>query len=396
MYGDLFTDDKVNLDVLRRRGSSMRWGSLPEDVIPMTAADPDFMPAQEIRDAMMEYIREAYFPYAPFDGIAGLRDTLAQGQMFRNGVSVDPRFIIPVDSAAAALHAVASSILRPGDEAIIFDPVDLLFGISIRYAGAKAICYPSIYENGRWKLDDLEEYISPRTKMICLCNPHNPLGCLYQEEDLRIIAGLAEKYHLWIMNDEVWSDIIYSEHKFTSINRLGSELNRRTITCYGFSKGFALPGLRAGYLYAMSQEGYDMVARVATGHTYGVDVVTQVAMKAAYEKAFKWVDAFRAHLQEIRDVVYDRFSKMPLIEPTKQQATFVTFPDITKTGMSSKAFADFCLNTCRVAIVPGTTEWFGPRGDGHVRFCYATSHALIREAMDRVERGLVQLADQLN
>ena len=215
MYGDLFTDDKVNLDVLRRRGSSMRWGSLPEDVIPMTAADPDFMPAQEIRDAMMEYIREGYFPYAPFDGIAGLRDTLAQGQMFRNGVSVDPRFIIPVDSAAAALHAVASSILRPGDEAIIFDPVDLLFGISIRYAGAKAICYPSIYENGRWKLDDLEEYISPRTKMICLCNPHNPLGCLYQEEDLRIIAGLAEKYHLWIMNDEVWSDIIYSEHKFT-------------------------------------------------------------------------------------------------------------------------------------------------------------------------------------
>lgn len=396
MHCDLFSDDKVDLEVLRRRDSDMRWGAQPEDVIPLTAADPDFMPAQEIRDAMIGYIQEGYFPYAPSGGISGLREALAQGQLIRNNVRADPKLIIPVDSAGAALHAVAASILQPGDEAIIFDPVDLLFGISVRYAGAKAVCYPSIYENGRWKLDDLEDYITPKTKMICLCNPHNPLGYLYQEEDLRIIAELAEKHNLWIMNDEVWSDIIYSEYRFTSINTLGPDLNRRTITCYGFSKGFSLPGLRAGYIFTMSQEAYDMVLRVVNGHAYGVDVVTQVAMKTAYEKAFGWVDAFCAHLQGIRDIVYDRFVKMPLIEPVKQQATFVTFPDITKTGMSSSEFADFCRNTCKVAIVPGTVEWFGSRGAGHVRFCYATSRAIIQEAMDRIERGLLQLADGMS
>lgn len=394
MYQNLFADNAVDFAVLKRRAPSMRWGSLPDDVIPLTSADPDFKPAQEIRDAMVEYIKEGYFPYADFNGIPGLRESLAEGQYRRNHVQVNPEFIIPVDSAAAALHAVATSILQPGDEALIFDPVDLLFGISVRYAGATPICYPSVYEDGKWKLDDLEAYITPRTKMICLCNPHNPLGYLYQEEDLEKIAQIAEKYGLWIMNDEVWSDIVYTEKSFVSINTLGQELNKRTITCYGFSKGFALPGLRAGYIYTRSKDAYDVVRRVANGHVHGVDVLTQTAMKAAYDHAFYWVDAFRAHLQGIRDLVYERLSRMPFMEPTKQEATFVTFPDIAKTGMTSEEFADFCMETCKVAAVPGTTYWFGPRGQGHVRFCYATSHAVINEAMDRIERGLIMLADK--
>lgn len=196
----------------------------------------------------------------------------------------------------------------------------------MRLSGAKEICYPSIRENGGWKLDDLEDYITPKTRMICLCNPHNPMGYVYTEQELRHIAEVANRHNLWIMNDEIWSDIIYSESKFTSINTLGAELNQRTITCYGFSKGFALPGLRAGYIYTMGKEAYDTVTRVANGSSYGVDVITQVAMKAAYDNAFYWVDAFREHLQGIRDTVYERFSKMPLIKATKQQATFVTFP----------------------------------------------------------------------
>ncbi len=393
MHTNLFSDDRVDLKTLKERATGMRWGAVEDGVIPLTAADPDFKPAEEIREAMIAYIRGGYFPYSETFGIPGLRDSLAAGQWARNHVKVDPKWIIPVDSAATALHATASSILKPGDEAIIFDPVDLLFGISVRYAGAKVIYYPSVYENGRWKLDDLESYITPNTKMICLCNPHNPMGYLYSRDELMQIASLAEKHGLWIMNDEVWSDIIYSEKPFVSINTLGPELNRRTITCYGFSKGFALPGLRAGYIYTQSQEAFDAVTRVANGHMCGVDVVTQVAMKAAYDQAFYWVDAFRAHLQSIRDVVYARFCKMPMIEPTLQEATFVSFPKISATGLSSQEFADYMLKKCRVAIVPGTTSWFGPGAEGRVRFCFSTSHAIMNEALDRIETGMNRLAD---
>lgn len=388
---ELFADDKVDMKVLRERALSMRWGSLPEDVIPLTSADPDFKPAKEINEAMIEYIRGGYFPYVPEGGIPGLKESIAKGLKERKNVDVQPEYIEPVDSAAAALQIIALSILKPGDEAIIFDPVDLLFGISVRYAKAEVKYFPSVYENGRWKLDDLESYITPKTRMICLCNPHNPMGYLYTADELRQIAKIADRHGLWIMNDEIWSDICYSGKPFISINSLGPELNKRTISCYGFSKGFALPGLRAGYIYTMGREAMDQVKQVLNGHLFGVDLVTQVAMKAAYDQCFYWVDAFVEHLQGNRDYILERFEKMPYVKATKQEATFVTFPDISASGLSSQEFVDFMLKEQKVALVPGTVTWFGPGGEGHVRLCYSTSHAILEEGLDRIEAGLNKL-----
>ena len=98
----------------------------------------------------------------------------------------------------------------------------------------------------------------------------------------------------------------------------------------------------------------------------------------------------------MRDLMFDRLSAMPMVDATKQEATFVTFPNVARTGMTSAEFADFCLKECRVAIVPGTVTWFGPRAEGHVRFCFSSSREVLTEAMDRVERGLIQWADKKN
>lgn len=392
MRSDLFTDDKVNMEVLKQRAIGMRWASVPDGTIPLTAADPDFPPAVEITDAMIEFLKGQYIPYG---GIHGVPEAMSKGMALRKNEHIPPEFIVPVDGAAAALQAIACAILQPGDEAIVFDPVDLLFGVSVRYAGAKEIFYPSIWENGHWKLDDLESYITPNTKMICLCNPHNPMGYLYTEEDVRHIAEIADKHGLWIMNDEIWSDIVYSGEKFYSINSLGPELNKRTISVYGFSKGFALAGLRAGYLYTQNAEAYEVAIKVANHHGYGVDSVTQIGMKAAFEHAFDWQDAFVAHLETNRDMAYERFQKMPLIKATKQQCTFVTFPDISATGLSSQEFVDFMSEEQKVVLVPGTKHWFGPRAEGHVRLCYATSNKILSEGLDRIEEGLHKLEKRL-
>ncbi len=388
MAANLFSDDQVNLEVLRQRAIGMRWASVPQDTIPLTAADPDFPPAREITDAMIEFLQGRYIPYG---GIPGVREAMSRFLLERKNERIDPDFIIPVDSAAAGLQAIACALLEPGDEAIVFDPVDLLFGVSVRYVGATEVFYPSVWQDGRWKLDDLESYITPKTKMICLCNPHNPMGYLYTREDVEHIARLAQKYNLWIMNDEIWSDIVYSEHTYFSINSLGPELNRRTISCYGLSKGFALAGLRAGCVYAQSQEALDAVSKIANGHVHGMDSVAQTGMKAALEKAGYWQDAFVAHLQGNRDMVYERFSRMPLIKATLQQCTFVTFPDISATGLSSQEFVDFMQKEQKVVLVPGTKFWFGPRAEGHVRLCYATSRAILKEGLDRIEEGLHKL-----
>ncbi len=384
----LFGDDQVDLRALKKWAVGMRWAGVPEGVIPLTSADPDFRPAAEIRCAMADFIGDGYFPYAPREGIPGLRESIAAWLRRRKGVETDPSLTLPIDSASAAMQAVACTILGPGDEAVIFDPVDLLFGISVRYAGAVPVHFPSVYRDGKWDLSALESYITPRTKMLCLCNPHNPMGYLYTREELAFIARLADKYGLWIMNDEIWSDIVYPEKPFVSINSLGPELNRRTVSCYGFSKGYALPGLRAGFLYALDKDAFAAVEQVANGSYGGVDYVTQVAMKAALDQCDYWVDAFLGRLRQNRDYMYARLAVLPGVEPTLQEATFVTFPDISGTGLSSEAFVRLMEDEAKVALVPGTENWFGPRAAGHVRFCYSTSAAILQEAMDRVEHTL--------
>lgn len=387
----LFEDDKVDLPVLKKWATGMRWAGVPEGVIPLTAADPDFRCDERIRKAMIAFIEDGYFPYAERSGMPGLREAITEWLRRRKGVTTQPDYVLPIDSASAALQATACSILKPGDEAIIFDPVDLLFGISVRYAGATPVMFPSIYKDGRWDLSQLETLITPRTKMICLCNPHNPLGYLYREEELRYIAELADSHGLWIMNDEIWSDIVYPEKPFISINSLGEKLNRKTISCYGFSKGYSLPGLRAGFIYTMGDEAFERVSAVANGSYGGVDYVTQVAMKTAVEECDDWVDAFLVRLCDNRNYMYERLNRMPGIKATLQEATFVTFPDITGTGLGSEEFADRLLKEAGVGVVPGTEKWFGPRASGHVRFCYSTSHGILKEAMDRMEDFLKRI-----
>ena len=236
MKQNLFSDDAVRLDILRQRSYSMRWASLPEDVIPLSSADPDFPPSQEILDTLHEYLNGGYMPYVPPLGITGLRETLAEGIWKRKHEKTEPEWFIPTDSAARAMQIAAAAVLAPGDEAIIFDPVDLMFGVSIGMAGGKAIYYPCQKHGGHWDFSDLEGYITPKTRMLCLCNPHNPLGKLYSVAELRKILDIANAHGLYILNDEVWSDIIYSEVPFHSLMEFPKEDTQHVMTVYGFSK----------------------------------------------------------------------------------------------------------------------------------------------------------------
>lgn len=123
LRSELFTDDKVDLKVLKERALGMRWAGMPEGTIPLTSADPDFKPAIEIREAMTDFIKGGYFPYAP-DALPGLREAISGSLKVRKNEDVPPEFIQPVDSASTCMHAIALSVLKPGDEVIIFDPVD--------------------------------------------------------------------------------------------------------------------------------------------------------------------------------------------------------------------------------------------------------------------------------
>lgn len=388
-----FGNDAVRFEVLRRRAYNLRWAEVPEGVIPLTAADSDFPCAPEIVQAVTDYAKEGYFSYTPKRGLPEFKESISRMLKTRKDEEVEPEFILPIDSAARAMSVIAKAFIEPGDEAIVFDPVDFLFKTSMEAAGARIILFPTKIVDGRIDFSGLEDYITPRTKMLGLCNPHNPLGMCYPREDLDHILALSQKYGFYIMNDEIWSDIIYPDARFTSILSLGNERNSRTLSVYGFSKSFGIAGLRAGCVYCTDPENFQKIVEASEVDSTigGISSLSQVAGMACLDQCYYWVEAFIEQITRNRDYALERIEKMPGITCHKPQATFVIFPDITGTGKPAEELVEFLRQEHRVAIVPGGDKFFGPGSEGHVRICLATSHEVLKEGLDRIERGLCSL-----
>ena len=387
---DLFRDENINMEVLKERAYNMRWAEVDEGVIPLTAADCDFPASQAVTDAIIDYAKAGYFSYTPKTGFPEFKQSIARALERRKGEIVNPQLILPIDSAARGMSVIASAFLRPGDEAIVFDPVDYLFKTSMEAAGAKIILYPMKIKDGRIDFSDLESYITPKTKMLGLCNPHNPLGMLYPMEDLDHILSLSEKYGFYIMNDEIWSDIVYSGKKFTSILHLGAERNRRTISVFGFSKSFGMAGLRIGCVYCQDKDVFDRVVDASQVLTTigGISSLSQVAGIACCDKGYDWVDRFVSHLESNRDYALDRIEAMPGITCHKPDATFVLFPDISATGMKAEELVELIKTKYKLALVPGGRQFFGPGSEGHIRICLATGRKVLEEGMNRLEKAM--------
>ena len=392
----LFDNESVNLPALRKKAYNYRWAEVEEDVIPLTAADPDFPVAREIPEAIVEYVEDGYFSYTPKLGLPSFREAIARHLREQKGEEISPELVLPIDSAARGMYVIAQTVLSPGDEAIVFDPVDYLFKNAVLAAGGVPVFFPTKVRDGRVDFSGLEQYITPKTRMICLCNPHNPLGKVYPREDLELILSLSERYDLWIMNDEIWSDIILGETPFLSILSLGAERNRRTLSVYGFSKAYGVAGLRIGAIYCTDWEVFRRILDTSGVLTTagGISSLSQVAGTACLDKARYWTEAFLEHLRGNCAYAVERINKMPLLSTTAPEATYLLWIDIRETGMTNTGFVEWMKQEARLALVAGSETMFGPGGAGFVRLCFATSREILKEGLDRLEKGILLLKDR--
>ena len=389
-----FSDDAVRMDLLRERAHNMRWAELPPDVIALTAADPDFPVAVGIRDAICDYVRGGVLSYGPAEGLEVFRRSAAETARERRGLDCTWEHILATDSAAAAMHVVARSLLGPGDEVIVFDPVDFLFQASAEVAGATVVRSPVDPSSGAFDVEDIRRRITPRTRLIGLCNPHNPLGLVATEEELRALGELALEHDLWIMSDEIWSDIVFEPHEHVSIASLGADIASRVVTVFGFSKSYGLAGLRIGFLVAPDAETFESLLSASGARTTmtGATTVSQVAARAAYERAGPWLEGFLAHLHEMRDHAVERLNAIDGVTCRAPQGTYLLFPDVSAFGLTSMEIHRELLEEGRVAVAPGVARWFGPGAEGHVRIAFPTSRRILDEGLDRIEETLTGLS----
>lgn len=388
-----FPHKSIDLKTLQQRAYNLRWATLNKDIIPLTAADPDFPVAPEIRKAIKNYTSKGYFSYGPATGLPEFKEAASHVLKNKKGINCPPELILPTDSAASAMYTVAKFALQPGDEAIIFDPVDFLFQKSIEAAGGKVIRISLDKATGTFNPQEFTNAISKKTKMIGLCNPHNPTGRVWNRQELLFIGSMAAKHDLWIMNDEIWSDIVYPQHEYINIASLHPEIAKKTISIYGFSKTFGLAGLRVGFIAAPSEKIFDKILRKseASSTAGGVSTLSQIAATAAYQSSWYWADNFLEHLTKVRDYALNRLNQMPGIDCRKPEGTYLLFPNIQQYGMSSEEITMYLLKHAKVAVVPGAARWFGPGAEGHIRMSFATSMEIMKEAMDRIEVALSEL-----
>ncbi len=386
----MFNPEYTDLITLKSRAYNLRWAETPEGVIPLTAADPDFPCAPEISEAISQYTSKRYFNYAPPEGLPLFRESMSEFMFRKRSVSISPEKILAVDSAAFGIYLICQSFLQKGDEALIFDPVDFLFRYSVEAAGAKAVSYAIAAGVVDETFSEMELLITPSTKMICLCNPLNPTGKVFTKEELEKLLALAEKYNLLILSDEIWSDIVFHPHTFTSIASLNASAKNRTITVTGFSKSYGLAGLRIGAVMAENPEIYERIVETSRHRStvHGANVIGQVAAATAMNACENWLSGFIEHLHHMRSFCVESFNQIPQFSCIAPEGCYVAFADIRNTGMTSSEMHAHLLTHAKVAVVPGLAKWFGPGAEGYIRISFATSSAILQEAFERMKSSL--------
>jgi len=358
------------------------------DIVHLEIGEPDFDTPQNIRDAAKEALDKGYTHYCNSQGIVPLRVEIAKEMEKTRGVPIDPERVIVTPGAKPIMFYSILALLDKGDEAIYPNPLYPIYESMINFTGAKAVLVPLREElDFRFDIDELRSKVTSRTKLIILNSPHNPTGGVLEEDDIRYIAEIAQKYNITVLSDEVYEHIVYEGKPF-SIASLPGMLDR-TILLNGFSKTYAMTGWRLGYA-VMPPELIEPVVRLITNSVSCTAPLIQYAgieaLNGPQDSVPKMVNEFKKR----RDLIVDGLNQIPGISCRRPKGAFYVFPNVKKVGVDCNRLADYLLNEAGVATLPGTH--FGKYGEGYLRLSYATSLENIKKALERISATVAKIA----
>ncbi|MFH0846646.1 MAG: aminotransferase class I/II-fold pyridoxal phosphate-dependent enzyme [Chloroflexota bacterium] len=357
-----------------------------DGVISLGIGEPDFTTPWHIREVAIEAIKKGYTMYTSNSGMPELREELARHLKSFYDVTYKPdgELLITV-GVSEALDLTMRAILNPGDEVIMTDPCYVAYDASVSLAGGVPVKVKTYAEqNFELEPEDIEAYITPKTKAVLIGYPANPTGAVMPREKLIRLGEIARRHNILVISDEIYSRLVYGVPHTCFASLPGMREN--TVFLGGFSKAYAMTGWRVGYAAAPKE----IIAAMTKVHQYTIMCVPIMGQVAATE-------ALRAGDEAAGEMVKD-YNRRRLImvkglndigltcfEP---KGAFYAFPSIKSTGMTSEEFAEKLLTEEKVAVVPGNA--FGSCGEGFVRCCYATAAEDIVEALARMKRFLAR------
>jgi len=347
---------------------------------------PFFDTPSVIKEETKKALDRGLVHYTESTGIIELRKAIVQRILVDKGVEYDPDEIIVTIGGTEGMFVAIQTLLSPGDEVIVPDPMYVYYKGWISLAGAKCIPLPLKEEDFSLDIEELNKKINSSTKMFLLNSPHNPTCSVLSRQNLEEIAKLSKKYDLFILSDEIYQRITYDNHQALSIASL-PQMKERTVISDSLSKTYAMDGWRIGYLAAPRE----IISRIAKLHQHAIscpNTFIQWGVTAALNQDQKCVEDMVKEFARRRELTISYLDKMkiPFVKPKR---AFYVFPSIREFNLSSEKFADYLLGEARVAVVPGNA--FGNSGEGYIRLSFSPSYEEIERGLQRVEKAIKKL-----
>lgn len=392
-----YTKEYFDYDLDRRNTRSMKWdgcnakfGVDPSvEMVPMWIADMDFRAPQEVVEALKQRVECQAYGYTTkpdsfYDAIINWVDRHYHWKVQKDWIVFTPG-VIP------GYTIVIQSFTEPGDGIIVQTPVYYPFMDGVNNNGRKLVLNPLKEENGHWTMDfeDLEAKVKdPANKLLILSNPHNPVGRAWTKEELEKLGNLCADNNVLLISDEIHADLMMGGHKHQAVCALSEKIRQNTITHYAPSKTFNLAGLQTAYAIIPNDE---MRAKYVKGmnanRIFNMNWFGSTALEAAYNHCDGYVTALCDYVTANIDYMADFLKeKLPMLKMEKAEATYMVWVDFRGTGMSTEEIEAFIAQKAHIGTDMGS--WFGPGGEGYLRFNLACPRKLLEKALNQLEAAL--------
>lgn len=370
---------------MRRQADALEAKGLT--IVDFGIGEPDFEAPPPVREAAIKAIRDGRGNYIDPRGLPELRQAIVAFEADRHGLALSPEQIVVTPGSYGALSVITRALLDPGDEVLVIEPGWGPYKAMVMLTGAQPVGVPMPTEQGRFVVagERLAAAVTPRTRAIIVNTPWNPTGRVLSAAELTAVAEVAERHDLWIIADEVYSELVYEGASHLSMASLGADVAERTVIATSLSKSFAMTGWRLGYCVAPGELAV-LLARISQYTTRCATSIVQHAALAAFAEGASFVADMREEYSRRRDVIAAGLNAIAGIECPLPEGTFYAFPQIPEEWGDSKDVAAYLLQQSGVLLTPGSS--YGPASRHHLRLSFATSIPLIEEGLSRLHDAL--------
>ena len=366
------------------------------DVVGFGAGEPDFNTPENVCNAAIHAINSGFTKYTPASGTVELKEAICKKFKEFNGLDYKPNQIVISNGGKHSLSNVFDAILNPGDEVIIPAPYWLSYPEMVKLSdGVPVFVVGTKEQDYKVTAEQIEKAVTDKTKALILNSPSNPTGMIYTEEELRAIADVVIKKDIYVVADEMYEYLIYGNEKHVSIASFNEEIYKRTITCSGLSKSYAMTGWRIGYT-GSSVEIAKLMGSVQSHATSNPNSIAQKAALEALNGPQDMVETMKVEFNKRREYMIKRIHEMPLFECIEPQGAFYVFIDVAKVLKkeykgekieTTEKLASILLEDYAVAVIPCADFGF----EENIRLSYAISLEQIEKGLNRIEELLKSL-----